>query len=294
MVESKNNTVNIVGKLVSMTVRNGMTKAGKAYESARIVVRVDHTYSGKEEVSEIEAEFFASPYTSKMAPNPAYEQLQSFKKCKSIQEVGYEDADIVRIPCELAENMYFSDKRARVVSDWRLRTSFPTRTDKNAPENASFSVDAYIFDMKDEYDRDGDPTGRVIIKGGVMGYGKVLNMMDFVVEKPEYVHFVKSNWNVNDTVRIDGKVRVTTTAVSTPKNSGWGEETSVSAGRVFVKELIVVNGSESAYEEGFDEDIIREAFNNRKAKMDALSNFDKVVETKKTVDKKANKYDWLE
>ena len=61
------------------------------------------------------------------------------------------------------------------------------------------------MDMTDELDREGDTTGRLIIKGAVVQYGGMLDVLYFVVEQPEAVDFIQRNWKINDTVTVKGK-----------------------------------------------------------------------------------------
>ena len=92
-----NNKVNIVGKLMDVTLGSGTLSDGRKYERASLTVRVNQTFGGREEVSEIPLSMFATQYTKTNKVNPAYEQIQNLKKMKTAQNVGIDDADTVRV-----------------------------------------------------------------------------------------------------------------------------------------------------------------------------------------------------
>ena len=286
------NKVNINGKLLDVTTGSGTLSDGRAYERANLTVRVQQSYGGRDEVSEIPVSMFASQFTTRGTPNPAYKSLQDLKTFKTAQDVGFDDADTVRLTgCSLRENAFVS-KSGQLINGWQINTSFINKT--TMQDTATFVIDIFIMDMHDEVDRDGDSTGRLIIKGGIVQYGGKLDVVEFIVEGPEQVDYIQRNWNINDTVTAKGRIRVTSVEVKdSGKNSSWGEDIPDTTTR-FIRELIIVSGDDEGKEEEFayDPTDIKKAFNVRKANIEQLQMDAKKASSSKPAQTSSSKYNW--
>lgn len=270
IMNQANNKVTIVGKLLDASFATGKTSAGKAYERANLTVRVTQTYGGRTETSEVPVSAFATQYTNKGTINPAYENIQKLKEFKTVQNVGIDNADIIRMTsADLRENAFVS-KSGQLVNGWQLNSSFfnPGKGD----DTATFNIDIFIMDMKEEFDREGETTGRLVIKGAIVQYGGRLDVVEFIVEAPDCVDYISSNWNINDTVNVGGRVRYTVQEEKrAAAESSWGEEIPDTSTRT-VRELIITRGSDEAFEEdmAYDATDIKKAFNERKARMEQM------------------------
>ena len=286
-----NNKVNIVGKLMDVTLGSGTLSDGRKYERASLTVRVDQTFGGREEISEIPLSMFATQYTKTNKVNPAYEQIQNLKKMKTAQNVGIDEADTVRVSGATLRENNFVAKSGQLINGWQINTSFIGTT--NASDVATFQEELFIMDMKDEVDREGDPTGRLVIKGGIVQYGGKLDVLEFIVEQPEAVEFISRNWNVNDTIGTVGRIRVTSQEEKTSgKTSSWGEDIPETTTR-FVRELIITKGDDEGHEEEFayDPTDIKKAFNVRKALIEQMQT--EATQTKPAATTaSASKYSW--
>jgi len=286
-----NNKVNIVGKLMDVTLGSGTLSDGRKYERASLTVRVDQTFGGREEVSEIPLSMFATQYTKTNKVNPAYEQIQNLKKMKTAQNVGIDEADTVRVSGATLRENNFVAKSGQLINGWQINTSFIGTT--NASDVATFQEELFIMDMKDEVDREGDPTGRLVIKGGIVQYGGKLDVLEFIVEQPEAVEFISRNWNVNDTIGTVGRIRVTSQEEKTSgKTSSWGEDIPETTTR-FVRELIITKGDDEGHEEEFAYDPIdiKKAFNVRKALIEQMQTEATQAKPAATTTS-ASKYSW--
>lgn len=263
------NKVNIVGKLLDITFRQGKTSDGREYESANMTVRVTQTYGGREESSDVPVSMFAAKYTKANALNPGWTQLQDLKSFKTVQNFGINEADSVRISgANLRENNFVS-RTGQLINSWQISTSFAGMANA-VKETASFVMDIFIMDMKPEEDRDGETTGRLELKGAVVQYGQTLDVLNFIVEQPEAVEFIERNWNVDDTVTVKGRIRVTAEEAE-PVVSSWGEDIPESNIKT-VRELIITTGDDTGKEEDFayDKNDIRKLFNARKARIEQM------------------------
>ena len=288
------NKMNLVGKLMNVDFGEGKTSTGKDYKRATVTIRVTQPVDGKEETSEIPVGFFASPYTSTGKPNPAYKSLVELADLKTAQNVGVDAADQVRITSAILSENNFVSRNGNLINGFQIRGSFINAA--KLTDAATFNTEIYIMDIHDATDREGDPTGRLVVRGGIVQYGGRLDVLDFIVEAPEKVEFVSRNWEVNTTQRIVGRVRVTSHEVeASGESSGWGEDIPDTT-TTFVRELIITGGDDTAKDEEFSYDPvdIKKAFNVRKAmieqmQIDARSKAPKQGSSGHT---DAKKYEW--
>jgi len=265
------NKINVVGKLLDAVINDGSLSDGRKYKRANVTVRVTQTYGGREETSEIPVSMFAAQYTQQNKPNPGYAQIEALAEMKTAQMVGIDNADTVRISgANLRENNFVSRNSGQLINGWQINTSFVSTGGKT--DVASFLIDVYIMDMHPETDREGDETGRLVIKGGIVQYQGRLDVLEFIVENPDTVDYIERNWNIDDTVQVKGRIRVTSTEEkAAATESSWGEDIPETSTRT-VRELIVTKGSDEPFEEDFayDKTDIKKAFNVRKALIEQL------------------------
>lgn len=289
------NKMNLCGKLMDVTFGDGKTSDGREYKRATVTVRVTQPVDGKEETSDISVGFFATPYTKTGKQNPAYKSLVDLKELKTAQNVGVDNADQVRITgATLAENNFVS-RNGNLINGWQIRGSFISAA--KLSDIATFVNEVYIMDIHEEVDREGVPTGRLVVRGGLVQYGERLDVIDFIVEAPDKVEFVSRNWEVNTTQLIKGRVRVTSHEVeASNEGSSWGEDIPDMT-TTFVRELIITGGEDTAKEEDFsyDPNEIKKAFAQRKAMIEQMQ-IDARSKTKNqgasTSQSTATKYDW--
>lgn len=290
------NKVNIIGKLLSTTIREGKTGEGKVYNSGNMILRVNQGYFGIEEQSEISVSFFATALTSKGTVNPAFENIQKLREFKSAQNVGFESADTIKITgASLSENMFIAKGSNQLVDSWNIRASF--FNEGSGDDVATFCVDAYIMDQSPELDKEGNETGRVIVKGGVVQYNGVLDVIEFIAEDPIAVDHVSRNWDVDSTVQIRGRIRAITKEEnrSRVEESSWGEAIPEPSSTKIVRELIITSGSDEAFDEetAYDPVQIKKAFSERKARIEQLR-MDAQGKAAKAAPAKKSAYNWEE
>lgn len=264
------NKMNLVGKLMNVDFGEGKLSDGRDYKRATVTIRVTQAVDGKEETSEIPVGFFATPYTSTGKANPAYKSLVDLGTLKTAQNVGVDNADQIRITgATLSENNFVS-RTGNLITGWQIRGSFINAA--KLSDVATFVTEVYIMDIHDEIDHDEEPTGRLVVRGGIVQYNGRLDVVDFIVEDPAKVEFISRNWEVNTTLTVKGRVRVTSHETeSTHESSGWGEDIPDTT-TTFVRELIITGGDDEGKEEEFSYDPaeIRKAFNQRKAMIEQM------------------------
>ena len=226
------NKINISGKLLDATFGEGTLGDGRHYKRATITVRVTQTFGGNTETNK---------------PNPGYAQILSLQEMKTAQNVGIDEADTVRITgANLRENNFVSRNSGQLINGWQINTSFVNKGGMS--DVASFLIDIFIMDMHPEVDRNGDETGRLVIKGGIVQYQGTLDVVEFIVENPDTIDYIERNWSNNDTVEVKGRIRVTSVEEKpAASENSWGEDIPETSTRT-VRELIITKGSDEPKE----------------------------------------------
>ena len=290
------NKLNLAGVLMDVAPGSGTLSDGRPYKRATVTIRVTQTFGGKTETSDIQIGMFATEFTSTGKQNPAWRSLNDLMQMKTAQNVGIDNASHVRLTgATLQENNYVS-RNGQLINGWQIRGSFINEA--KVSDVASFITDIFIMDMHDEVDREGDTTGRLVIKGGIVQYGGKLDVVEFIVEDPDTVEYISRNWEVNGTITVKGRIRVLSQEEEV-QSGGWGEDVPDTTTR-FVKELIITKGDDECKEEEFAYDPveIKKAFNERKAAIEQLQINARQSAPKQgagsanAVEASSKKYDW--
>lgn len=290
------NKLNLAGILMDVTPGEGKLADGRPYKRATVTIRVTQTYGGKTETSDIQVGMFATEFTSTGKPNPAWKSLNDLMLMKSAQKCGIENASHVRLTGATLQENNFVSRTGNLINGWQIRGSFINEA--KVSDIASFVTDIFIMSMDDEVDREGETTGRLKIKGGIVQYGGKLDVVDFIVEAPDTVEYIQRNWEVNGTVTVKGRIRVLSQEEEV-QSSGWGEDVPDTTTR-FVRELIITTGDDECKEEEFAYDPveIKKAFNERKAAIEQMQINARTTAPKQgagsanAAEASSKKYDW--
>ena len=273
------NSVVISGTLLGLESREGTAKAsGKPYRSVNSTIRVNQFYNGKEEVSEIPVSFIAMKFKKDGTNNPVYETLGAYSRDYfTAQRDGIEKATKVLINGRkgngaISENMYADSRNPEnVLSTWNINASFLSENRGSAPvtgssEYATFDTEIFILNMDRELTAEGEETGRLKIRGGIVKYGRKIDCLDFFVEIPSAVDYIERNYNVNDTVHVKGRVRFTSEQEIQNVDNGWGESIPTQTTRKR-HELIISEGNNEPLpeENSYDPEDIRVLIADRNA-----------------------------
>jgi len=210
------NVAKIVGLLVENNLKSGTyIKDGKEneYIAGTLSVRVNQTISGQEEVNEIPITVWVGKYTKAGTINPAFESMnKAMTTYTSVAAADNEGAatKVLISSGSIIENIYSPDG-ATVRSTPRIQTSFInsiTNISNYVPE-ATFTVDIVVADITDETDKEGVPTGRLLIRGMICKYNGAMDYLTFIAENPNAINFIRSYWAKGQTVQISGKIRFT-------------------------------------------------------------------------------------
>lgn len=262
------NVVAIDGILSEVNLTKDKGDDGIDRVRGSVTIAVDQTYGNNVEHEEIVVNVFAKALKNdKKSPNPAYKSICALEDMRRISVDG-DKADKVRFNSgTIQENAFIPSGGTNVVSSWRISNSFFQKVQGELTPQAIFKNRVFIRSIDPEVVND-EETGRLVIKGVLVGYGGAAHVITYYVEDPRAVDFMMKNWNVGDTVDFGGRIRCAagiSKGMTMDFADSFGEELNITSGTV--RELVITSGSRDPLptEEAFDEGAIRLALNNREA-----------------------------
>jgi hypothetical protein len=230
MVKQSKNIVKIVGVLVENSLKQNTykNKEGKdtEYISGTLTIRTNQQISGKDEISDIPVSVWVAKYTKEGKINPAYESMVKAMNYVSlcVSENESTATKVLITSGNITENIYSVDGE-KIYCTPRIQTNFinsVTNPSNYIPE-ATFTTDIVVGNIEDETNpKDGATTGRLKVKGMVCRYNGTMDVIDYVVENPNAINYIRSYWKNGDTVQISGKIRfnVKTEQIEVPTRFG--------------------------------------------------------------------------
>lgn len=251
MLKEAKNEVVIQGILSQVDLEEATSKEGKPLIRGTVYVKVTQDIGGETIENEIPIRCFSMKYKKDGNINPAYNSILKVKNeftSIAASQNGVDGATRVRVSgAKIIENVYPKDEK--LISYPQIQASFFNSVEKDkAKEEAKFEVEAVIKNIKDETNRDGEETGRLIVNAIIPKYGEDVDIVDIIVANKSAIDYIRSNWSENDTVRINGKLNFTFINVTQEVESAFGEPVIKEFTRS-VSELILTGGSDP-YDEG--------------------------------------------
>ena len=277
MLREAENIVKIEGILSETDLKYGSyVKNGKPVEniSGTIKIKVSQQINGEDTNLEIPVHMFANKKKNDGSNNPAYESIERIMKdFTSIAAAGGEEgADRVRITSGKIQMNEYYGRGENLVSFPRITASFVSKVKKEeCKPQATFAVEFYVGSMDNELNRDGEETGRYIVKGIVPQYGGKIDVVNFVAVAPGVVNAISSYWNVGDTVKASGRLNFSSKTEVVTKEVDFGEPIEQTR-TINVSDLIITGGSQTPMdgEFAFDANDIKAAAAERKNRLEEL------------------------
>lgn len=252
------NKVRIEGVLSEVDLDYGsFVKDGKTVETIRgtIKILVNQTINGVPSSNEIPIHMFAPKFTNAGKPNPAYESIEKVKnEYTSIVAAGSEaNADRVRITSgQISMNEYYNGT-GQLVSFPRITTSFINRIKKDEckPE-ATFTVEMVVANLGYKTDAEGNEVEPKVfqIKGIIPKYGDKVDVVDFICSNEKVINAVSNYWNINDTVKANGRLNFTSKTETVIEEVDFGEPLERQR-TISTSDLVVIGGSSTPLEGDF-------------------------------------------
>lgn len=193
------NTVEVVGTLKSKDLEVKVARtSGKKYMSGRITVvsKVD------DKINEQQIRVFI------MESSKLFKGIETVKnEYKSIEEVGEEEADRIRVTGELDFNQYYN-REGKLVEFNEIRGVFFNRLDvmDESEDRAIATIDTVVEGIIDKMDQDGLPTGEKEIKGFSVGWGNNVIQLRDVIIKEELAEGMENLYQPGSTGQLTYKI----------------------------------------------------------------------------------------
>ena len=253
MLKQAENNVKIEGILSEINIEpTTFEKNGVKQEALRgnILVKVNQTINGEDKELVVPVHMFAPKVTNKGTPNPAYTSIHKLKnEFVSIAAAGNEDdADRIRIlKGDLRMNEYYAQD-GRLISFPRVHASFFNKIKKEdcRPE-ASFELKFAVASITDEMDRNGEPTGRCMVKAIVPQYGGKVDVVPLYAANEKVINAINTYWEVGQSFIAHGKLDFSSTTEITLEESGFGDPIE-KIRTVNTSDLIITGGAQEPFE----------------------------------------------
>lgn len=277
MIKQSENVARIEGILSEVSVETKtFERDGKPIDAitATLKIKVHQEINSIPYDMEVPVYMFATKVTKSGSINPAYKSIEKVQnEYVSIASGGLAAADRVRISRGDIRMNEFYDPNGRLVSLPRVNASFIDRVPKvdSTIDEATFVMTIVVGDTAEEFDREGDPTGRLNIRGISIGYGERADVIPFKVAAPNAISHIRSYWNEGDTVKVKGSLHFTSETIYTVEEVGFGDPIRTPK-TVFVSDLIIESGSASGIDgdDAYTQEDVQKLLTDRKVRLETL------------------------
>lgn len=214
--------------------------------------------------------------------NKAYAGIKTvMNEYRSIADVGEEAADRVRVSGDI--NLYHSIQNNQDVFGYK--SNFFNRVVGEYHPHAEFEVEMFIYSMNPEIDKEGEETGRLLVKGWVPQYENGIEPLTLVVPA-DLADAVESTFERGQTAKFYGEVVNDRIVIK--------HEIPVAIGKpkvevkTITKNELVVTGATEPYEEGvsvekpYPAETIKLAIQARNDRIESRKNMENTGMSRKT------------
>lgn len=267
------NEVTIVGILNELDIVEGKSSEGKEYVRGTAYVRVDQEINGEVVENIIPVKMFSMKY--KKGTNEIsklYTRIlgykDDFKSVAAVEDAS--SASRISVTGNLTENSFYDEKKDRIVSGFQINSNFLNEAKSSQTESAKFVLSGVVINKQEEVNSEGEETGKLLVKLGIVGYGGKLNIVTLTATDSKKEH-IENNWEVKDTVRVAGAVNMTHEVKVFKDDTGFGEPIE-KVKTITRNELVITGGSASGLEDDYSYDAtdIAAMLEERKAELESL------------------------
>lgn len=267
--DESENMFNICGVLNSIKVSTGKSaKKNDEYVKAEIEIRVDQDFNDKKEQNIIPLTLFSMRHKADKTLNQNFDRIKDYGEnliaLGSVEKGKENFASKVNITAKIKENTFVS-KTGQTITSWNLDTNFINNWRAADEEGTRFVVTGVVGKVFRETDKNGDETGKLNIRLGLVGYNGRVDLIDFCAygSKADYI---EEHWHKGDTIKCAGFIRYSTEVIEVEEDMGFGDPITKKT-TVPVKELVIDRGSRDGLDDAhsYDADDIKAALAERTA-----------------------------
>ena len=220
---------------------------------------------------------FSMKYKKDGSENPNYARIVGYKNSLISLASAETPSQASRITCagkscNLRENMIPDRTTGKVRTYFEINTNFLNSARADDEDQAKYTITGILLNIRPELDREDNDTNRAILSIGVVQYGGSIDVIEFIAADEAKVH-AETNWNIGDTIKITGRINMTSRVVEWDEEQGFGEPIHHKRTES-CRELLITGGSSTGLEEelSYDADEVKAACAERKARIEALQN----------------------
>ena len=269
------NRVTIMGTLNELNIEEKVSGEGKEYVQGTASIKVDQEIGGKHVENIIPIRMFSMRLKKDGGKNVVYDGIVKMKEnftSLAAAETPSQASKVIINGGQLQENMWLDKTTNQLRTAFQISSNFMKKANPEDEEKAIFELSGVVGDIRDEMDKDGNETGRLILKFIVVGYLGKTDVIQLIAENPTAVNHIRNNWEKGDTVTLTGIVNMSYTVKTWTEEQGFGEP--IKRTRTESKrELIITGGSPTGLDEelSYDMDAIKLALDERQTRIDKLS-----------------------
>lgn len=268
------NIVTITGVLNELEIVEGTSTSGKEYVRGTATVRVDQAIEGEVQENLIPVKLFSMKYKSDGTENQIYKKILGYRDQFTSIAAAEDEKDASRVTitgAKVEENAWYDAKANVVRSTYQISTNFINKAKDDDPEKATFELSGVVGKMHPEV-RNDEETGRIIVDFVVITWGPKANKIQLVASGSA-ADFISSHWQVDDTVKVTGRVNMTHKTDTWKEEQGFGEPI-IRTRTVSKKELVITGGSPTGLgeDQAYDIDSIKQLVTKRNAEQAELAN----------------------
>lgn len=268
------NRVNITGTLSELDIEERLTRDGRQFITGTAKVRVDQEIGGEMTENEVPVRMFSMRNKSDGTENKMYDNIKQMAERFTSLAAAENPSQASRVSitgARLEENAWV-DRNGEIHSGgFQISTNFMNPEREGDKEQAKFELSGVIANISEETDRNGEETGRLILKFIVVGYNGKADLITLIAQNPIAVNHIRQNWEKGDTVSLTGVINITHKVETWEEEQGFGEPITRTR-TVSKSELLITGGSPSGLDEdmSYDNDSIKLALDDRMVRLNAL------------------------
>ena len=220
------NSVYMSGVLNELDITTGTSAEGKDWIRGTAVIKCDQEIDGVPVECLGTVKMFSMRLKKDGDLNKVYDRILGYKE-KFISEAAADEdhpASKVTVTGQLEENIWIDKSTGKERSTFQISSNFLNEKRESDEDGIKFQLSGVVLNdptNAEEIDKNEEPTGRIRIKFGVIGYGGKINVLDLYASGGAKAH-IENSWNKQDTVKVTGKVNVTWPTTVTPKTHNGG------------------------------------------------------------------------